>query len=205
MPGGRAASFRLRGGPVDPAAPSKPIMAAAKRIILSNQDSRRLIARLLRENFRRYLGRYLLAFLLMGATALATALSVFMMKAVTTVVFDAPDAAGGALPELPGWLGDSIPAISRQFLPENHGLFVVACVSIGIVLIFLVKGFSEYGSKVILNRIGNNIIARQQRNVGLHLLDDTTRSRPDAIESARVDERAIGGIQHQEVRWRGHA
>ena len=148
-------------------------MAAAKRIILSNRDSRRLIARLLRENFRRYLGRYLLAFLLMGATALATALSVFMMKAVTTVVFDAPEEAGGALPELPGWLGNSIPAISRQFLPENHGLFVVACVAIGIVVIFLIKGLSEYGSKVILNRIGNNIIARQQRNVGLHLLDQS--------------------------------
>ncbi len=149
-------------------------MAEAKPSILKNKDSRRLIARLLKENFRLYIGRYLLAFLLMGCTALATALSVFMMKAVTTVVFGAPDAAeGGAFPDLPAGMRDFIPALSRTFAPENHGLFVVACVSVGIVLIFLVKGLSEYGSKVILNRIGNNIIARQQRNVGHHLIDQS--------------------------------
>ena len=41
------------------------------------------------------------------------------------------------------------------------------------MLIFLVKGLSEYGSKVILSRIGNNIVARQQRRLGDHLLDQS--------------------------------
>jgi subfamily B ATP-binding cassette protein MsbA len=146
-------------------------MPKPKPSTLNAKDSRRLVTRLLKENFRLYIGRYLLAFLLMGCTALATATSVFMMKAVTMVVFGAPETAGdGALPAMPGWLQPLAASFSQIFSHARPGIFLVACVSLGIALIFLVKGLAEYGSKVILDRIGNNIIARQQRRVGYHII-----------------------------------
>jgi ATP-binding cassette subfamily B protein len=58
-----------------------------------------------------------------------------------------------------------------SFLDSSHpGMLQIVAVSIGIVLIFLVKGLSEYGSSVILTKIGNNIISRQQRRIGSHIL-----------------------------------
>jgi len=149
-------------------------MAKAKTSIFKDRHARNLVSRVLKENFRIYLGRYLLAFLLMGCTALATAMSVFMMKHVTSVVFGSADsipighAAGGS------WTAKWLTRISETFsslISSDHpGMLKIFFVAIGIVLIFLVKGLSEYGSKVILSRIGNNIIARQQRRLGEHLL-----------------------------------
>jgi ATP-binding cassette subfamily B protein len=37
----------------------------------------------------------------------------------------------------------------------------------------LIKGLSLYGSSVILTKIGNNIVARQQRRIGSHVLDQS--------------------------------
>jgi hypothetical protein len=48
-------------------------MAKAKTSIFKDRHARNLVSRVLKENFRLYIGRYLLAFLLMGCTALATA------------------------------------------------------------------------------------------------------------------------------------
>jgi ATP-binding cassette subfamily B protein len=62
---------------------------------------------------------------------------------------------------------------SYLFDVSHPGMFQIFLVSIGIVLIFLVKGLSEYGSKVILSRIGNSIIARQQRRLGEHILNQS--------------------------------
>jgi ATP-binding cassette, subfamily B, bacterial MsbA len=153
-------------------------MAKSKPNPFKDQDSRKLIARVLKENFHLYIGRYLLAFALMGCTALATALSVFMMKNVTAVVFGSPQAAA----KVPLAVSDSLVAqwmrkisdfASSLFDASHPGMFQIFLVSIGIVLIFLVKGLSEYGSKVILSRIGNSIIARQQRRLGEHLLNQS--------------------------------
>jgi ATP-binding cassette subfamily B protein len=155
-------------------------MAKAKSSILKDKNSRNLVARVLRENFRLYIGRYLLAFLLMGCTALATGLSVFMMKSVTAVVFGArdsvkviPDPGSAPHSAVAEWT-QKINAFFSSFFASSHpGLFQIFCVAIGIMLIFLVKGISEYGSSVILNRIGNNIVARQQRRVGDHILNQS--------------------------------
>jgi ATP-binding cassette subfamily B protein len=150
-------------------------MAKARTSPLQSPDARNLVARVLRENFRLYIGRYLLAFLLMGCTALATAMSVFMMKHVTSVVFGSADTipVGHAAAE-GSWAAKWLARISETFsslISSDHpGMLKIFFVSIGIVLIFLVKGLSEYGSKVILSRIGNNIVARQQRRLGEHLI-----------------------------------
>jgi ATP-binding cassette subfamily B protein len=75
-------------------------------------------------------------------------------------------------------LGDKAPSFVVEwsqkidsFLDSSHpGMLQIVAVSIGIILIFLVKGLSEYGSSVILTKIGNNIISRQQRRIGSHIL-----------------------------------
>jgi ATP-binding cassette subfamily B protein len=109
----------------------------------------------------------------MGCTAAATGLSVFMMKNITMVVFGSREPKK-TMPDL----GDKAPSFVVEwsqkidsFLDSSHpGMLQIVAVSIGIVLIFLVKGLSEYGSSVILTKIGNNIISRQQRRIGSHIL-----------------------------------
>jgi ATP-binding cassette subfamily B protein len=148
-------------------------MAKPKSSIFKDRKARGLVTRVLKENFRLYIGRYLLAFLLMGCTAAATGLSVFMMKNITMVVFGSREKIN-TLPQMgknsPDFLVEWTQKINALLNSTHPGLFQIFCVSVGIVLIFLVKGLSEYGSSVILTKIGNNIIARQQRRIGDHIL-----------------------------------
>jgi ATP-binding cassette subfamily B protein len=153
-------------------------MAKPKSSILKDRKARNLVARVLRENFHLYIGRYLLAFVLMGCTALATAMSVFMMKNITAVVFGSHEKEHAA----PLAVTDSfvtewtsrLSGLTSSLIDSSHpGMLQIFGVSTGIVLIFLVKGLSEYGSSIILSRIGNNIVARQQRRVGEHILSQS--------------------------------
>jgi ATP-binding cassette subfamily B protein len=155
-------------------------MAKTKSSLFKDRKSRNLINRVLKENFHLYIRRYLLAFFLMGCTSLATALSVFMMKAITAVVFGSvetlkivPEADTGTPALVAGWIQKINAYAASFFASAQPGMFQIFCVSIGIVLIFLVKGASSYGSSVILNKIGNNIVARQQRRVGNHILNQS--------------------------------
>ncbi len=154
-------------------------MAKTKTSVFKDPASRRLVSRVLKENFHLYVRRYLLAFFLMGCTAMTTALSVFMMKAVTAVVFGSAESvqivpdAESAPDFAAGWIAN-INAWASSFFDKSHpGMLQITLVAIGIVLIFLIKGASEYGSSVILSRIGNNIVARQQRRVGHHILNQS--------------------------------
>lgn len=153
----------------------KQLQMSKHQTIFNDRESRKLIGRVLRENFHLYYGRYLLAFLLMGFTALATALSVFMMKNITAVVFGSKEKAAEASfiskdSAAAEWLGSITRWFTQLFHTDHPGMLQIASVSIGIILIFLVKGLSEYGSNVILSQIGNNIVARQQQRVGHHIL-----------------------------------
>ena len=128
-------------------------MSHSKPKILTDHNSRKLVSRILRENFHLYTGRYLLAFLLMGCTALATALSVFMMKKVTAVVFGSAEAlketpviTGGASPLVAEWTQRLSSFVASLFVSSQPGLVQILSVAIAIVLIFLMKGLSEYGS-----------------------------------------------------------
>jgi subfamily B ATP-binding cassette protein MsbA len=148
--------------------------------VFSDSGARSLIRRVLRENFRTYVGRYLLAFLLMGCTAAATGASVFLMKNITQVVFGSPapdiiESSANRGAALPGTWDDRaldwIGGIARHlYAPSDPGLVRLFAVSLAIIFVFLVKGLSQYGSSVILARIGNNIIARQQERIGRHVL-----------------------------------
>lgn len=146
------------------------------RNIIYDTEARGLIARVLRENFRIYVWRYLLAFLLMGCSAAATGLSVFVMRDIVRVVFTPADKLPGQGNVLEGalavqersWIHD---LLERVFTGLQPGMLMVVGVAVSIVTLFAVKGFSQYGSSVILSRIGNNIVARHQHRLGNHILD----------------------------------
>lgn len=144
--------------------------------LISDPESRRLVRRLLKENFRLYLGRYLMAFFLMACAAGATAASVFLMKNITMVVFGSPRPPGeSSLPPLAASWADRAQQqlgawLESWFSSSQPGLVHLAEVAVAIIVVFLVKGAAQYGSTVILSRIGNNIVARQQQRIGRHLL-----------------------------------
>jgi len=141
---------------------------------VSPADSRGLILRILRENFRLYIGRYLMAFVLMAVSAAATGVSVFLMRDILRVVFTPPErmqAAAGTGEPLPSanlpWFNDLLHSTFQSLQP---GMAMVITVAAAILAVFAVKGLSHYGSTVILSKIGNNIVARQQLRLANHLL-----------------------------------
>ena len=133
-----------------------------------------LVRRVLRENFRLYVYRYITAFLLMACAAAATGLSVFLMRDIVKVVFtpaqnikesasSGTDLGGGKV----SWFHE---LLASFFTTAGPGMLLVIGVAISILVVFAVKGLSQYGSTVILSKIGNNIVARQQHRLGNHIL-----------------------------------
>ena len=154
-------------------------MAKPKSNIFKDRDARNLIIRVLKENFHLYVSRYLLAFFLMGCAAAATGVSVFLMQNITAVVFGSREVAQKLAMPIPStgsfaadWIHD-IGAYFSSLFVSTPGLFQIFSVSIAIIVVFLIKGLSLYGSSVILTKIGNNIVARQQRRIGNHVLDQS--------------------------------
>ena len=156
-------------------------MLKLKAGVFADPDNRRLIGRVLRENFRLYVPRYLLAFFLMFCTAAATGASAFLMKHVTAVVFSSPERLknlANATPQT-GSFGADWLAHLREFAMSffsastTSGMLGIINVSLAIILVFFVKGAAQYGSSVILSKIGNNIVARQQHRVSNHILNQS--------------------------------
>lgn len=151
-----------------------------KVAVLADEKSRKLVRRVLGENFRLYIFRYVMAFVLMACTATATGLCVFLMQNVTKVVFGSPHKIqqAPAVPQGDGsmmsgalaWMGGLFDSF---FISEHPGMFQIFGVSVAIILVFLTKGMCDYGSTVILARIGNNIVARQQRRLSNHILSQS--------------------------------
>jgi ATP-binding cassette subfamily B protein len=142
-----------------------------KGSVLADDNSRKLIRRVLKENFHLYVPRYILAFLLMGGAAAATGISAFMMQNVTKVLFGAADevAAPEMVKQARTWIPDIGGIVTRHFDSGSPMLRILE-VSLAILIIFFLKGACQYGSSVILSKIGNNIVARQQRRIGGHIL-----------------------------------
>ena len=103
---------------------------------LANRDSApALIHRLLTEQAFGQWKRYAVAFVLMAIAAGATALSAYL-------------------------IGD---VINAAYVDKNFpGIVVLALVT---AVIFLVKSFASYGHTVLLSRIGNHIVAMNQRQM----------------------------------------
>src|SRR5437868_7744085 len=94
-----------------------------------------MIRRLLAEHALRHRKLYIIAFLLMGIGALCTALSAYL-------------------------LGD---VVNQAYVYKNfHALVLVGCAAFGL---FALKGAATYGQQVIMMRIGNRIVADNQRHM----------------------------------------
>jgi ATP-binding cassette subfamily B protein len=148
--------------------------------IFANDTYRGLIGRVLRENFRRYVARYVLAFGLMACAAAATGFSAFLMKNITEVIFGSPAqlnksaALGGQVDSFGRhWLRAMGETVSSLFTTAEPGMLQIFNVALAILLVFFVKGSCQYGSTVILSKIGNNIVARQQSRVSNHILNQS--------------------------------
>ncbi|MDH3196572.1 MAG: ABC transporter transmembrane domain-containing protein, partial [Hyphomicrobiales bacterium] len=99
-----------------------------------------LIRRLVLENARLYAGRYALAFTCMALVAATTAASAWIMRDVIDRIFVARD---------------------------ERMIWILAAF---VMVIFLVKGAASYGQDVILNRIGNDVVARSQKRLFARLI-----------------------------------
>jgi ATP-binding cassette subfamily B protein len=99
-----------------------------------------VVKRIVSENFSLYKKSYLLAILCMIVLAATTAYSAYIIKDVVNKVF------------------------------EDKNLAEAYSIAGLILLVFFVKGMANFGQEVILNRIGNNIIARYQNRVFAHML-----------------------------------
>ncbi len=106
----------------------------------SDPDNMDVLRRIVRENLPRYKRQYALAILCMVLVAATTGYSAYIIKDVVNEVFD------------------------------KKNLDMAWYIASVILLIFFVKGFAGFGQDVILNKIGNNIIARYQKRVFEHML-----------------------------------
>jgi ATP-binding cassette subfamily B protein len=107
---------------------------------ISDAGTLALIWRLFSQNFWRHRRRYAFAFALMGVAAAATTLSATIIKYVVDEIFVA------------------------------HNLNMLVPLSMGIIALSLTKGFAAYSQEVVLSRLGNRIVAENQRRVYDHLL-----------------------------------
>ncbi|MEZ5799378.1 MAG: ABC transporter ATP-binding protein [Nitratireductor sp.] len=108
--------------------------------VASDPQSRAVVRRVFEENFASYRGSYALAILCMVIVAGTTSYSAYIIKDVVNEVFDKKNLAMA---------------------------WVVAAIILGV---FMTKGIAGFGQEVLLNRIGNNIIARYQSRVYSHML-----------------------------------
>jgi ATP-binding cassette, subfamily B, bacterial MsbA len=101
-----------------------------------------LIRRLLAEHALRHRKLYIVAFLMMGVAAVCTALSAYL-------------------------LGD---VVNQAYVHKNfQALVLVGCAAFGL---FALKGAASYGQQVIMMRIGNRIVADNQRRMFDKLLTE---------------------------------
>jgi ATP-binding cassette subfamily B protein len=110
------------------------------RLGLRDSATLKLIGRLFAENFWSHWKRYLAAFGLMAVAAAATALSARIIKDVVDEIFIA------------------------RYLP------MLVPLSLAIIGLSLAKGFASYFQEVVLGRLGNRIVAENQRRLYDHLL-----------------------------------
>ena len=94
-----------------------------------------LVRRLLVDEALGYWPRYAIAFVLMGIAAAGTALTAYLLGTMTNEAY-----------------------VNHNF----HGIVVIGLIA---MVIFAVKGFATYGSRVMLSWIGNSIIADNQRRL----------------------------------------
>ena len=99
-----------------------------------------VIRRLFLENARDHVGTYSVAITCLVTVALCTAFTAWVMESV----------------------------INEAFSNKRVGLVIWICVAIFVA--FAIKGFATYGQSVLLNKIGNAIVAKYQKRLYSHLM-----------------------------------
>lgn len=99
-----------------------------------------LLKRLIREHGRDYAPQYAVVVVCMALVAGTTALSAYVMKYVIDSIF------------------------------VNQSRSALYGITLGIVVIFFVKGVAAYFSEVVLGTIGNRLVAQSQRRMSEHML-----------------------------------
>ena len=99
-----------------------------------------VIKRLFMENARDHVGKYAAAIACLVTVALSTAFTAWVMESV----------------------------INEAFTNKRVGLVVWICLAI--FFAFALKGFAAYGQSVLLNKIGNAIVAKYQKRLYTHLM-----------------------------------
>jgi len=137
-------------------------------ILLKTPDDTGIFQRMAAENFSVYKKQYLIACVFLLIIAGTTAFSAWLMGPIVRDVFYGND--------------------------FDQAIYL----SLIVVFIFLLKGFVTYGQTVILNRIGNNIVARYQRRLFDHLLNldvDFFSRQHSATLVSRLNQNVLG-IRH---------
>ena len=99
------------------------------------QTASELIRRLVTEYGAKHWKRYAIAFVLMGIGAGATALTAYLMGTI----------------------------INKAYVDRNF--HAIVAIGLFVIVIFATRGAVTYGQSVILSRIGNSIIAENQRKL----------------------------------------
>ncbi len=142
-------------------------------ILPASEDARYgayvLVRRLLLEQGMPHWRRYLIAFVLMGVSAAATAASAYLIGTVINEAY-----------------------INRNF----PGIVFLGGVT---VALFASKGLATYGFSVILSRIGNRIIADNQRAVFAKLLNEGLGFFSDRHSTEFIARLSAGAASAQQV------
>ena len=145
-----------------------------------NLNKKALVKRVLRENFSRYWARYLVSIMLMLLTAFSYSTVIYILKDVMNVVFGVqqPHVSGeatGVFSSAKVWLNGFFGQLLGILAEDNQRMRNITALALLIIFLFIIKGTSSYGAAVILNRIGNNIVARTQKKICAHLLQQSMR------------------------------
>jgi ATP-binding cassette, subfamily B, bacterial MsbA len=128
-----------------------------------------LVRRLLVDEALGHWPRYAVAFILMAIAAGATALTAYLLGSMTNEAY-----------------------VSRNY----HGIVVIGVLAMGI---FAVKGFAAYGSSVLLQWIGNSIIADSQRRLFNKLLQENISFFADRHSSEFIARLSVGAAAVSDV------
>lgn len=104
-----------------------------RAIINNDEGTVGVVARILRANFRDHRKGYMISFMFLFIVAAMTSLSAWIMRDVVNQIF------------------------------VNQNVEMLWVLSFGVMAIFIVKGFATYGQVVVQSRIGNRIVAENQK------------------------------------------
>jgi subfamily B ATP-binding cassette protein MsbA len=128
-----------------------------------------LVRRLVVDEALRHWRRYAVALALMGAAAAATALGAYLIGTLTNAAY-----------------------VTRNF----HGIVVIGVLAMAV---FATKGLATYGAAVLLNYIGNSIVANNQRRMFDKLLHENIGYFADRHSSEFISRLTTGAAAVSQV------